>query len=342
MRTGGGGECILSSFMYMQGRRTCAWAKIHLPQRESVLACAAVFVVYYYIEILDEVRNMVQLPSENSILARTVRRAADEGRLSHAVILTGRGDLTAAARFIAAAHVCQEADRPCLHCRHCRKVLEGVHPDVLTVQDTEHRELTVEAVRALRKDVYIRPNEAERKVYILRDCRQLNERDQNVLLKIVEEGPPYAAFLFCADSPAALLETVRSRCVTLRYDEGSELPMDARASELCRAFSTGRLLPVTSLLVGWDAGKPALRREELRTLLRDAWRTAAEALLLRQGKPAPEPTCADEARLLADRLTKRQLAQLADALRRYAAECDYNVGVGQVLGALAVKWEEFL
>ena len=131
---------------------------------------------------------MVQLPAENSILAAAVRRAADEHRLSHAVILTGRGDLTAAARFLAAAHVCEGEHKPCLTCRHCRKALEGVHPDVISVQDTEHKELTVEAVRALRKDVYIRPNEAERKVYIIADCRQLNERDQNVLLKIVEEG----------------------------------------------------------------------------------------------------------------------------------------------------------
>ena len=119
---------------------------------------------------------MVQLPQENSIFARTVRRAAGEDRLSHAVILTGRGDLTAAARFLAAAHVCEGTDRPCLRCRHCRKVLEGIHPDVIPVLDTEHKELTVEAVRALRKDVYIRPNEARRKVYVISDCRQLNQR----------------------------------------------------------------------------------------------------------------------------------------------------------------------
>ena len=67
---------------------------------------------------------MVQLPAENSILAAAVRRAADEHRLSHAVILTGRGDLTAAARFLAAAHVCEGEHKPCLTCRHCRKALE--------------------------------------------------------------------------------------------------------------------------------------------------------------------------------------------------------------------------
>ena len=120
-------------------------------------------------------------------------------------------------------------------------MLEGIHPDVTVVRDTEHRELTVDAVRALRQDVYIRPNEAARKVYIIADSRQLNERDQNVLLKIVEEGPPYAAFLFCADSPAALLETVRSRCVLLKCDcRVGGAPCRRRAEQLCRAFAAGQ------------------------------------------------------------------------------------------------------
>ena len=285
---------------------------------------------------------MAQLLPENSTLERAVRRAAEQGRLSHAIVLSGAGDLTDAARFIAAAHVCEGTDRPCLRCRHCRKVLEGIHPDVSVIRDTEHRELTVDAVRELRQDVYIRPNEAARKVYIIADSRQLNERDQNVLLKIVEEGPPYAAFIFCADSPAALLETIRSRCVMLKYDDGAEAPLRPDAVELCRAFAAGRLLPVTAFLVGLDAKKPVPKREEVSAMLRDCWRTAAEALLLRRGKPRPEPSCAEEARRLADRLTDRQLAGLESVLRQYAGECDYNVGVGHVLGGLAAKWEELL
>ena len=117
---------------------------------------------------------MAQLPAENSTWLRAVRCAAHEGRLSHAVILTGSGDLLPSARYLAAAHVCEGQEKPCLRCRHCRKVMEDIHPDVITVRDTERRELTVDDVRALRRDVYIRPNEAERKVYIVPDCRQLN------------------------------------------------------------------------------------------------------------------------------------------------------------------------
>ena len=283
---------------------------------------------------------MAQLLPENSTLERAVRRAAEQGRLSHAIVLSGDGGLTDAARFIAAAHVCEGTDRPCLRCRHCRKVLEGIHPDVSVIRDTEHRELTVDAVRALRQDVYIRPNEAARKVYIIADSRQLNERDQNVLLKIVEEGPPYAAFIFCTDSPAALLETVRSRCVLLKCDAPAPDALPPEAEQLCRAFARGKLLPVTTYLVSLENRR--MKREELRDVLRGAWCAAAEALLLQMGKAVPDPACGETAQALAGGLDRRRLYGLTALLEKYSGECEYNVGAGHVLGALAVEWEELL
>ena len=283
---------------------------------------------------------MTQLLPENSTLERAVRRAAEQGRLSHAIVLSGDGGLTDAARFIAAAHVCEGTDRPCLRCRHCRKVLEGIHPDVSVIRDTEHRELTVDAVRALRQDVYIRPNEAARKVYIIADSRQLNERDQNVLLKIVEEGPPYAAFIFCTDSPAALLETVRSRCVLLKCDAPAPDALPPEAEQLCRAFARGKLLPVTTYLVSLENRRR--KREELRDVLRGAWGAAAEALLLQMGKAVPDPACGETAQALAGGLDRRRLYGLTALLEKYSGECVYNVGAGHVLGALAVEWEELL
>ena len=283
---------------------------------------------------------MARVLPENSTLERAVRRAAEQGRLSHAIVLSGAGDLTDAARFIAAAHVCEGTDRPCLRCRHCRKVLEGIHPDVSVIRDTEHRELTVDAVRALRQDVYIRPNEAARKVYIIADSRQLNERDQNVLLKIVEEGPPYAAFIFCTDSPAALLETVRSRCVLLKCDAPAPDALPPEAEQLCRAFARGKLLPVTTYLVSLENRR--MKREELRDVLRGAWCAAAEALLLQMGKAVPDPACGETAQALAGGLDRRRLYGLTALLEKYSGECVYNVGAGHVLGALAVEWEELL
>ena len=284
---------------------------------------------------------MAQLLSDKDPLARHVRRLAQHGNLPHAIILSGTGDRLSAARYIAAAMLCQSGgERPCLGCTACRKVTEGIHPDVRLVQDTERRELAVDTVRELRQDVYIRPNEGTRKVYLFADCGQLNERDQNVLLKIVEEGPTYAAFLFCADSAAALLPTIRSRCVELKLRGEEDAPESEQALDLCRAFAGGEVMPVVQLLVSLENRR--LKREQLQSLLEDAWRIAAEALLLQCGKaPLAGPT-GDAASSLSRSLSRSRLQKLTDCLHRYAAECRYNVGPGHVLGALAAEWETIL
>ena len=272
--------------------------------------------------------------------AARLRAAASRGALSHALILSGAGDRNAAAHYAAAALECTGTDKPCLVCAHCRKVLTDIHPDVLTVRDDEHAELSVDVIRGVRTDAFIRPNEGACKVYIFPDCTRLNEKDQNVLLKTVEEGPPYAAFVFCTDSPSALLETVRSRCVLLKYDAVSEDALPPEAEQLCRAFARGKVLPVTTYLVALENRR--MKREELRDVLRGAWCAAAEALLLQMGKQTPDPACGETAQALARGLTARQLRQLTALLEKYSGECEYNVGAGHVLGALAVEWEELL
>lgn len=274
---------------------------------------------------------MAQAVNENSTWVRAVRSAARRGQLSHAVILTGEGDKPSAARFIAAAHLCRgEGERPCLRCNACRKVMEGIHPDVTEVKDADRKELAVDTVRALRQDVYIRPNEGERKVYLFTDCAQLNERDQNVLLKIVEEGPPYAAFVFCADTLHALLPTIRSRCVELRLDGGEETPgEDETAAALCRILAKRDALALTGHLTALENRR--VKREQLLAMTEGAWQITAEALLAKCGKPGG---CGDAAQALCRAFDRRQLQALTALFRRYAGECQYNVGAGHVLGAL--------
>ena len=277
---------------------------------------------------------MAQAENHNSTWGKAIRAAAQNGRLSHAVILTGEGDKVQAARYIAAAHLCRaDSGRPCLLCNTCRKVLDRIHPDVTEVQDNERKELPVETIRALRQDAYIRPNEGERKVYLFTDCAQLNERDQNVLLKIVEEGPPYAAFVFCADAVHALLPTIRSRCVELRMDAP---PLDAEegeaAAELCRVIARREPLALTAHLTALENRR--LKREQLLPMVEGAWQISADALLSRCGKPG---ACGEAADILRRAFDRRQLQALTDLFRRYCDECQYNVGVGHVLGALGAE-----
>ena len=274
---------------------------------------------------------MAQAADYNSTWAGAVRAAANRGQLSHAVILTGEGDKLSPARYIAAAHLCRsEGQRPCLQCNACRKVMEGIHPDVTEVRDADRKELSVDAIRALRQDVYIRPNEGERKVYLFLDCAQLNERDQNVLLKIVEEGPAYAAFVFCADALHSLLPTIRSRCVELRLDAPEEeAGEEENAAALCRVLARRDPLALAACLTGMENRR--MKRESLLAMVEGAWQIASDALLAKCGKPGG---CGETARTLCRAFDRRRLQDLTDLLRRYAGECQYNVGAGHVLGAL--------
>ena len=49
---------------------------------------------------------------------------------------------------------------PCGHCGPCKKVFSGIHPDVAVISGpAQGKPITVDQVRQLRADAYIRPNE---------------------------------------------------------------------------------------------------------------------------------------------------------------------------------------
>ena len=277
----------------------------------------------------------------NDPIARRIREAASRGTLSHALLFSGSGDLGAAAQYAAAAMECQSGQKPCGTCSACRKVFSGIHPDVITVRDEAHKNLSVDTIRQIRSDAYIRPNEGSRKVYIFPDCTILTEQDQNVLLKIVEEGPPYAAFLFCAENASVVLQTLRSRCVELKLHpaETGEKESSEAGVELCRLLAAGKKGSAAELMVRLE--KKRLDRDGLAAMLDQARTILAAALLAQYGK-APEGPEAALAAQLGKRLTKQRIMGTIELLQTYRGACAYNVGVSHVLGALAVELEEIL
>jgi len=105
-----------------------------------------------------------------------------------------------------------------MKCSHCDKASRHIHPDITEVkkQDGKHI-IGVDQIRALKQDVYIVPNEAEQKAYIVRESDSMNDNAQNAFLQILEEPPAHAVFILCTENTPALLSTVRSRCVELKY-----------------------------------------------------------------------------------------------------------------------------
>ncbi len=270
--------------------------------------------------------------------AAWIREAAARGTLPHAMLFTGPGDRLAAARFAAMALECQGTGRPCGECPACRKVLEDIHPDVVTVRDEAHKNISVDVVRSIRSDAHIRPNEGERKVYLFPDCALLTEQDQDVLLKVVEEGPPYAAFLFCAENAAVVRQTLRSRCVERKLPPAGRCAAAAPewGEALCRALGAGKRGAAAELAVRME--RKRVSREVLAEALAWAREALAEALLSCYGRPAER----EIASFLAKTLTKAQMMSTIELLELYHGQCAYNVGPSHVLGALAAELEGIL
>ena len=161
-------------------------------------------------------------------------------RLSHAYIVpdavTGAELSMAVICNSRAAEDGSGGGMPCMKCKHCDKAVRDIHPDIVTVKRLDDkREIVVEQIRKLQQDIFFLPNEASHKVYIVHDADSMNRSAQNAFLQILEEPPSYVVFLLCAANPAALLPTVRSRCIELKAQpiaDSSDFADSGKADEL--------------------------------------------------------------------------------------------------------------
>ena len=141
-----------------------------------------------------------------------------EKRIPHAILLegdkgTGRHTLM---RFLSRAAVCDGENSPCGECRGCHLAEIGTHPDITVIAPEDGKKnITVAQIRALRTEAYVKPHMAVRRVFVIDKADTMNEQAQNAILKVLEEPPADIIFILIAESAAALLDTIISRCTVL-------------------------------------------------------------------------------------------------------------------------------
>ena len=304
----------------------------------------------------------------NEQLVKNLTNSLSRGHISHFYLISGpegSGKHTLA-RLLAAAILCRDARRPCLQCGICRRVMEGNHPDFITVDDPEKKTVTVDLIRQARTDMYIQPNESDHKIYLFPRAQDMGLPGQNALLKVLEEPPKYGVFLLLTDNPEKLLPTVRSRCTELKMQSlpepllvstlRGEFP-DASLEDIRAAARRSGLFlgPARSLLEKDSAAAPQTealvkalvtndgllltqtlvpmekwKRDQLAEILAEWVEILEGALTSRSGGEAVSRL----SRELAASLSSPQLYQAVNCLKKALDYCQSNVSPAAICGWL--------
>jgi DNA polymerase-3 subunit delta' len=133
----------------------------------------------------------------------------------HAYLLVGPAGTgkRAAAWSFAASLLCPNGGDGT--CEVCRRVLAGVHPDVVVIE-REGPFITIGTAREIAKAAARSPAEGDRKILLLNDFHLVREAGP-ALLKTIEEPPPSTVFVILAEFIPPELVTIASRCVRIDF-----------------------------------------------------------------------------------------------------------------------------
>jgi DNA polymerase-3 subunit delta' len=190
------------------------------------------------------------------------------------------------------------------------RVERGAHPDLYVIEPVGDQ-IRIDDIRELRRDLHMRPFEADRRVYLLYSAETMNEDAADALLKDLEEPPPYAVIVLVADDLGPLPDTILSRCQLVPFTRLSEraireeIAARAPGLEPAEAASLARLaagrLDRAERLLNPDSAK---RREALLEVARSVYSDpefepgeAAQRILDGARERAAEAKAAAEAEL---------------------------------------------
>ena len=132
-------------------------------------------------------------------------------------------------------------------------------------------QVLIDEIRALRRDLHMRPFEASRRVYLILDAHTMNEAAADALLKDLEEPPEYAVVVLVADELGPLPETILSRCQLVPFRRLSEAAVRAELLERAPGLDDDESTAIAHLAAG--------RLDRLERLLDPDGRGRREALL---------------------------------------------------------------
>jgi len=119
----------------------------------------------------------------------------------------------------------KEKDQSCDKCSLCKKIDLNCCPDIKIIKP-EKDSLKIGQIREFRNEIYVKPFECKKKVYIFENAEALTIEAANCLLKIIEEPPEYAIIILICSNIQSILPTILSRCQVIFFGELSTMEIE--------------------------------------------------------------------------------------------------------------------
>jgi DNA polymerase-3 subunit gamma/tau len=170
-------------------------------------------------------------------VVRTLRRAIETGRVSHAYLFSGpRGTgKTSTAKVLAMGLNCERGPtpEPCGECESCRSIVNNSSMDVLEMDAASNR--GIDEIRELRDRVNLAPAAGRMKVYIIDEVHMLTTEAFNALLKMLEEPPEHVVFVLATTEKHRVLPTIISRCQSFDFRRPGVETLSSKLAEIAEA-----------------------------------------------------------------------------------------------------------
>lgn len=196
-------------------------------------------------------KNIIGHENEVEVLQRAIML----GKVSHAYIFEGEAGCgkKELADALAITLQCEKgAKDACMECPSCKQALTRNHPDIIFLHHEKPNTISVGDIREqINQDIYVKPYNGNRKIYIIEDAQKMNIQAQNALLKTIEEPPAYVVIILLTTNEEALLPTIRSRCISLKMKPVKStqieeylqvmLSVPKEQAKICAAFAQGNI-----------------------------------------------------------------------------------------------------
>ncbi len=174
----------------------------------------------------------------NSSVLNRFAALIKSGRLAHAYLFIGPESVgksetaLAVAKFVNCLDLKSEA--PCETCAACIKINAGSHPDIHIIERIEKESISIEQIREMIVQIQLRPYEAKKKVFIIKNIEYLTPEGSNSLLKTLEEPSLNSLLLLTTSLLEKNLDTVKSRCHHIQFFPA---PLRKLAGELKKDYA---------------------------------------------------------------------------------------------------------